>query len=447
MQQLTYEVPYWDAYTKDENTQFKKNELYNGGIVKTLYLISTFCPCLRDDADVTDVDILTYLPISRKKIRSSGYNRSVIDGATKMCWLIGDDAITRNPASLSRQTSVSLIRNNFYRINNCACLMSPSDSPIIDHSGRIIIDEKGIAYECMRTIDMNIEYKELIHPHGWKKVAHTWNHILLLSNDGNLYTKGPNRYGQCGCRRPARLDHLKCVSLSHLGKNVKVRDICTGEYISGIVLTDGRVAVCGSGYYGQLGLGDNKCRKHFTIVPNITNAIAIVSGNNHFMVLLRSGLVLSWATSKIVNVHSNGYELGREAENEKSRSTPQYVSLPCPAIEVSAGYGTTMILLMDGSVVALGNFGKFGKFSHANPLWMRDIDAISVSCAIRFGMILCRNDAIKCIGNEYTFATEFPCNCSIPADPADPTDPADPADPADIVLGSFIKCPFVNSNK
>nr|XP_046916411.1 RCC1 and BTB domain-containing protein 1-like [Dermatophagoides farinae] len=99
-----------------------------------------------------------------------------------------------------------------------------------NHWSQITGDEKS-PYECMIHID-NLENVKLIVGGGL--------HSLSMTNKGEIYSWGSNGWGQLG---------LAADSYS-------IKDIVAGKYHSLFLFDNGQLWGCGSNYNGVLGLGE-----------------------------------------------------------------------------------------------------------------------------------------------------------------------------------------------
>ena len=122
------------------------------------------------------------------------------------------------------------------------------------------------------------------------------NHIIILYDDGNVYSCGNNAYGQLGLNDTTDRYILTQITLPNttLYPNIKAINIACGVNHT-IILYDNddgtnSVYSCGDNTYGQLGLGDNNTYIEMTqiISPNL-NPISIICGYNHTMITYDNG--------------------------------------------------------------------------------------------------------------------------------------------------------------
>ncbi|CAK7336849.1 unnamed protein product [Dovyalis caffra] len=107
-----------------------------------------------------------------------------------------------------------------------------------------------------------------------------WNHILLLTGDGELFMFGGNYHGAlCDLEKMSAVKHLSDSSGAVLNKvsgldGVKVMKIAAGAEHSAIVTVDGAIKTWGWGEHGQLGLGntdDQTIPQTVSLGPDIQN--------------------------------------------------------------------------------------------------------------------------------------------------------------------------------
>ena len=117
-------------------------------------------------------------------------------------------------------------------------------------------------------------------------------HTIVMDENNQLYGFGKGIYGQCGYGQPENTDTPKKIIFNDNNLN-KIIDIkCGGEH-SIFLSNNGRVYACGHGYYGQLGLGNNKNVKSPILVNSLSNKniIEIAAGWSHTLVLTDEGFV------------------------------------------------------------------------------------------------------------------------------------------------------------
>ena len=132
-----------------------------------------------------------------------------------------------------------------------------------------------------------------------RKVSCGGYHTIVMDENNELYGFGKGIFGQCGYGQPEDTDYPRKIIFNDKNLN-KIIDIkCGGEHT--LFLSDiGRVYACGHGYFGQLGLGNNKNVKSPILVQSLSNKniIEIATGWSHSLVLTDSGYVYSAGCGK-----------------------------------------------------------------------------------------------------------------------------------------------------
>ena len=120
-----------------------------------------------------------------------------------------------------------------------------------------------------------------------------------MDENNELYGFGKGIFGQCGYGQPEDTDYPRKIIFNDKNLN-KIIDIkCGGEH--SLFLSDlGKVYACGHGYFGQLGLGNNKNVRSPILVHSLSNKniIEIAAGWSHSLVLTDSGYVYSAGCGK-----------------------------------------------------------------------------------------------------------------------------------------------------
>ena len=124
-------------------------------------------------------------------------------------------------------------------------------------------------------------------------------HTIVMDENNQLYGFGKGIFGQCGYGHTEDADSPKKITFNEKDNN-KIIDIkCGGEHTV-FLSNNGKVYACGHGYYGQLGLGNNKNIKSPILVQSLSNknVIEIGAGWSHTLVLTDGGFVYSAGCGK-----------------------------------------------------------------------------------------------------------------------------------------------------
>ena len=140
-----------------------------------------------------------------------------------------------------------------------------------------------------------------------KKVSCGGYHTIVILDSDELFSFGKGIYGQCGYGQQENISIPKKVYFNEnqnlkyeKDKNIKITDIkCGGEH-SLFLSSNNNLYVCGHGYLGQLGLGNNKNISTPIIVKSLTNKkiIEIAAGWSHSLVLTSEKNIYSTGCNK-----------------------------------------------------------------------------------------------------------------------------------------------------
>ena len=189
-----------------------------------------------------------------------------------------------------------------------------------------------------------------------KQVACGKYHTFILKNDGSVWACGKNDRGQLGLG-----DTDKRTTFTQVTTNVNndVKQIACGHYYIIILKNDGSVWSCGVNEYGQLGVGTSGIGYYRTtfaqVTTNINNdAKEVICGGDYTFILKNDGSV--WACG-----YNSSGQLGLGDATNKSKFT-QVTTNISDVKQIACGYARTSILKNDGSVWSCGsnNSGQLG---------------------------------------------------------------------------------------
>ena len=168
-----------------------------------------------------------------------------------------------------------------------------------------------------------------------KQVSCGWDHTAVLKNDGTVWTCGNNEYGQLGTTELGR--ELTQISIS----NVK-QIACDNSYSTFVLKNDGSVWVCG--------MQNNNSTSFKQITTNINNDVQqIACGYTHFFILKNDGSIWGYGSN-------NSGEIGIGVSNNVpvSSFTKVTTNVNNDVNYIACGYSNTFIIKNDGSVWGCG---------------------------------------------------------------------------------------------
>ncbi|WP_074438399.1 RCC1 domain-containing protein [Clostridioides difficile] len=213
-------------------------------------------------------------------------------------------------------------------------------------------------------------------------------HVVVLKNDGTVWTCGNNSAGQLGL---GDIENRKIFTQVNIDN---VKKIICGYNHTVILKKDNTVWVAGINSGGHLGLGDKTDRKIFTKV-NIDNVKNIACGNNQTFIQKEDGSV--WSTGV------NGFgELGLGDTNQRTTFTKVNID---NIKKIVCGQAYTFIIKNDGTVYSCGyNYhGQLGlgDKTDRNIFTKVDIDNVKeVFCGSNHTFILKEDGSVWSAGNN-----------------------------------------------
>ncbi|HQF53698.1 MAG TPA: hypothetical protein PK208_01135 [Fibrobacteria bacterium] len=193
-----------------------------------------------------------------------------------------------------------------------------------------------------------------------QRVAVGSGHSMFLKYDGTVSAVGWNAYGQLGTGGTD--DVLSMVKLRRDGETISgVRQVAAGRYHSLLLLSDGTVLTTGRNGGGQLGVGNTATQYAWsearTETETVTNAVAIAGGMEHSLILLADGTVLAAGSNDLGQLGIAG------GGSSPWFRTVQRNGAPLVGVKaIAAGFHHSVFLLVDGTVLAVGDnsYKQFG---------------------------------------------------------------------------------------
>lgn len=174
------------------------------------------------------------------------------------------------------------------------------------------------------------------------QIAVGMGHILVLTDEG-LWTCGANNCGQLGLGHDIGVGlNKEYHTLTRVGDIPgRILQIVAGGSHT-LVLTDQKLWVCGSNYYGTLGLGLEPDQNCYTLreVENIPGKILqVAASREHTVILTTEGM---WVCG-----NNDFGQLGL-GDNQKRNRLTRVKDIPGKILQISTGETHTMVLTTQG---------------------------------------------------------------------------------------------------
>ncbi|KAI3438759.1 hypothetical protein D9Q98_001177 [Chlorella vulgaris] len=180
-------------------------------------------------------------------------------------------------------------------------------------------------------------------------------HTAAVTADGELYTFGSNDEGQCGMRLAGSEGVLAPIRVTAL-ENFPVQQAACGAAHTVALLDGGSVAACGSGEYGQLGLGAGSASQ--VELPRVIkdlrsmHIVRAAAGGSHTLALSSTGGVFGFGNGSFG-------ALGRGTTEGSDVPRPISRLWPLGVVQVACGENHSAALTVDGRVLTWGR-GRYG---------------------------------------------------------------------------------------
>ena len=190
------------------------------------------------------------------------------------------------------------------------------------------------------------------------------SHSLLLLDDGTVLGGGRDDYGQIGQR-----DNVGTINANGFGVVGTATAVAAGGWHSLLLQADGTVLALGRNTFGELGVTDAQstelARPVPTVVPGLSDVVAISAGYTHSLAVRRDGTVWSWGGNQ-------GGQLGRATNTGTNAPNPEATQVAglTGVIDVAGGSGFSLALRADGTVWSWGTnqFGQLGRSTNLGTL-------------------------------------------------------------------------------
>ncbi|MDA8417704.1 MAG: fibronectin type III domain-containing protein [Desulfobacteraceae bacterium] len=195
---------------------------------------------------------------------------------------------------------------------------------------------------------------------GGQQVTGTASPIVISGLDpGANYTftvtAANSGTGENGVSAPSNSVTPATDASIYSGSGLSIAALAAGSDYTLALMSDGTVWAWGDNSAGQLGDGTTVSRFVPEPVPGLKNVVAIAAGRLHTVVLLADGTVWAWGNNA-------AGQLGLDAASHPASLVPVQVPGLSQVRAISAGGGTSVALMSDGTVEAWGfnGYGQLG---------------------------------------------------------------------------------------
>ena len=171
-----------------------------------------------------------------------------------------------------------------------------------------------------------------------------YHHVLIITNDSNLWSCGRNDFGQLCLGKTGNQLNYQQTSFNQISK------ICTGDHHSLFQNDRGEIFGCGHNAYGEIGLGHEiHPQITVTLLPNLPlNIVQFSSGSHHSLFLDSDGKVFSVGYNGCGNL-GLGHKRNQNVLNQIS-NIPPIRTISCTA-------ASSYLIDVEGNVWSFGHNG------------------------------------------------------------------------------------------
>ncbi|KXN73478.1 RCC1/BLIP-II protein [Conidiobolus coronatus NRRL 28638] len=178
----------------------------------------------------------------------------------------------------------------------------------------------------------------------FKDISCGWSHSVLIDSNGIAYGIGSNQFGQLGL---GDLKSTTKLTKIELPEGIKIKKAGSGLRHTLLLTDTGDCYASGSNKFGQLAGPVLKNIKQFYKVSDLPSDIVDVScGERHTVMLDTLGNVFSFGNNRF-------FQLGYSTEEQSSFNISK-VPLNSPIKSISCGWQHTIALTTDGELIGWG---------------------------------------------------------------------------------------------
>ena len=239
--------------------------------------------------------------------------------------------------------------------------------------------------------------------HRVRSVSAATQHVLVVTEDGVVFSWGRNRFGQCGAD-DVLFPHLVFPRQVEAFMDKRARSASAGERHSLVVTDTGELYSFGDTSHGRLGRTQTDTRMAHVaqVAPVIfdTHIVAAVAGDIHSLALTDKGQVYIWGERIWHYVGVDGTDV------------PVLVPALNDVCYVAVGLGTSCAVTKQGKLFTWG-FGRDGQLGHGDtddqeePKLVNPISEFRSEHVIRVSMHDNKTVAVTHGGNVYGWGKTY----------------------------------------
>ncbi len=253
----------------------------------------------------------------------------------------------------------------------------------------------GTAFQADDTFNMISDdvtlYAQWLAEPGIRDVAAGQSFLLILKDDGTLWVKGVNTYGQLGTG-----DNITHNTAVQVMSGTSIKAISAGTDFSMILDTNGKLYASGNNGYGQFGNGTTVSSNIFTEVR--TGVSTVDCGYTYTMVIDTDGKLYGSGQGTIDGALGTGSDYNKES----------FIEIDSNVTAVSAAYRHTLYL-KSGTLYAMGNngYGQLFKGVRSSTAEMDPIAVAtgytnirSISAGFEHSLFVTTDDELYVVGSQ-----------------------------------------------
>lgn len=178
----------------------------------------------------------------------------------------------------------------------------------------------------------------------FKFVSFHETHVATIDEDGNIWTRGTNKYGQLGLG-----DTQDRKKFNKVISEVNFVSVCCGPYFTVAIDENNDIWSCGYNHYGTLGIGGHDNKNFFTKIKSECAFKSVSCGSNFFAALDSNGDIWTCGDNWCGQLGSGDIQ---------TRSTLTKIHSETSFVSISCGLYSLFALDYDGKIWYCGDYDE-----------------------------------------------------------------------------------------